>query len=802
MEQKVIHPMSPFPLSSEVLQEIEVFEEEVARLKNGEIKDEHFKPFRLHHGVYGQRQAGFQMFRVKIPQGSLYPAQLRRLADIAETHASGVCHLSTRQNIQMHFAKLEETPAMMRLIAEVGLTTREACSDTVRNVTACHKAGVCPNEVLDVTPYGLAITHHFLRNPVCQKLPRKFKIALEGCSDRHDAVPLIHDIGITAVRREENGQTKVGFRIAVGGGLGSAPRIAHILAECAPPEDLIAICEGIVRVFDRHGQRKNRHKARLKFLIEKIGFGKFTKLWKTEFDALKATNGHYALPAVEEHPRREPAQARDWRMEELPQSFASWFRYNVTPQKQPGYDMVMVKIPLGDIKSDQLRSLADVCERFTDGTVRITIQQNFLMRWVHHSDLPAVHEALAAIGLAEAGAERIEDIVACPGSDSCGLSLTSSRGLARTLAELFPSGDPANDDLSGMSLKISGCQNSCAQHHLASIGFHGIGKKVAGHTSPYYEIYLGGSNSKVAEQIVKIPAKRAPEAVQHLVGLYRSERKTGESFEAFSDRLGRSELKKSLMPYTFLPSYGEDRNYYVDWGDTEDFSTNDLGPGECAGGAYELMEGFLFEADQEIYLAGVMAHKGLTGHAVNNAYRAIIAGTKALLVTQGIESSIDAETLSFAETKLIQKGFLPERYAALSKKVADLGPKDPSPAFAQESIEFARGYVEACRVTFERIDKDLKIKQQPEVTVTPESEQTAKRAVSAHLDLKGVACPYNFVRTKLQLEEMDSGQLLEIVIDDGEPYKNVPRSVKAEGHQIIEEEKIDDQHYRILIEKS
>jgi sulfite reductase (ferredoxin) len=241
MEQKVISRTSPFPLSEDVLQEIEVFEQEVARLKGGEIKDELFKPFRLHHGVYGQRQAGFQMFRVKIPQGVLYPVQLRRLADVAEQYASGVLHLSTRQNVQMHFAKLEETPAMMRAIAEVGLTTREACSDTIRNVTACPKAGVSPDEIVDVTPYGLAITYHFLRNPVCQKLPRKFKIALEGCAESHDAVPLIHDIGITAVRTAGNGGTGFGFRVVVGGGLGSAPRIAYTLVECAPPEDLIAI---------------------------------------------------------------------------------------------------------------------------------------------------------------------------------------------------------------------------------------------------------------------------------------------------------------------------------------------------------------------------------------------------------------------------------------------------------------------------------------------------------------------------------------------------------------------------------
>src|SRR3990172_5950594 len=276
---------SKIPL--EILQEIEIFEGEVRRLKAGEITADQFKPFRLQHGVYGQRQPGVQMFRVKIPQGRLNPAQLRRLADVAERYATGVLHLSTRQNIQMHFVKIENASTMMKLLAEVGLTTREACGDTVRNVTACPIAGICPGEVVDVTPYGLAITQQFLRNPICQRLPRKFKIALEGCPDRDLAATTVHDIGITAQKRDG----RLGFRITVGGGLGSAPPVPNILAEFAPPEDLVAICEAIIRVFDRHGQRQNRYKARMKFLIDKLGFEKFYNLFQAEFELVKSQNG-------------------------------------------------------------------------------------------------------------------------------------------------------------------------------------------------------------------------------------------------------------------------------------------------------------------------------------------------------------------------------------------------------------------------------------------------------------------------------------------------------------------------------
>jgi sulfite reductase (ferredoxin) len=790
-------------IPTEILQEIEIFEGEVQRLKREEITADQFKAFRLQHGVYGQRQAGVQMFRVKIPQGRLNPAQMRRLADVAERYATGVLHLSTRQNVQMHFAKLENTSAMMLLLAEVGLTTREACGDTVRNVTACPMAGICPGELVDVTPYGLAITQNFLRNPVCQRLPRKFKIALEGCPDRDLAATSVHDIGITAQKR--NG--RLGFRITVGGGLSTAPRIGKVLAEFAPPEDLVAICEAIIRVFDRHGQRQNRYKARMKFLVDKLGFEKFYRLWKTEFELIKSQNGHYTLPSVEEVPGHPPADPRSWSREEASGPFAAWHKHNVSRQKQSGFNQAMIKVPLGDLKSSQARAIADLCKRFSDGHVRITVQQNLSLRWIHEADLPAVYERLTEIGLADAGAERIENIVACPGTDSCGLSLTSSKGLARALAELFPPGDPANDDLAGMSLKVSGCQNGCAQHNLAAIGFHGVGKKIHDHTAPFYEIYLGGSNTQLAQQVLKIPAKRLLDAVRHLIGWYRSERTKEESFQAFIDRMGKAKLKESLMPFTFLPSYQEDRNFYVDWGDDHDFSTEDLGPGECAGGAYEMMEGFIFEADQEIYLAKVMAEKGLTGHAVNKAYRATVAASKGLLITEGVNTSIDAEILMEAQTRLVGKGTLPATFSKLSEAFRDLGPKTPSHEFVQGKLMYAQSFVNACREAFDVIERDLKKKKAKESSEVPEpreevsTESKTPGITAVKLDLSGVACPINYVKTKLKLEELEPGQFLEVILDEGEPIRNVPESLKNDGQKILSQDKIDDHHYSLLIEK-
>ncbi len=794
------HPTEVSTIPEAIEREIEIYEAEVNRFKRGEIKAEQFKPFRLQHGVYGQRQPGVQMFRIKIPQGRLNPNQLRRITDLADTYATGVLHLTTRQNLQLHFVKLENTPMMMRLLAEVGLTTREACADTVRNVTACPLAGISREEILDVTPYGLAITQYFLRNPICQRLPRKFKIALEGCNVDH-AATWFHDIGITAVRHPETGQ--IGFKIVVGGGLGSTPRTAHLLASWAPPEDLIAICDAVIRAFDRHGQRQNRYKARMKFLIEKLGFPKFYELWEKEFALVKSQNGHYTLPMIQEIPHKDAVAPRDWNPQEATDPFATWLALNVIPQKQEGYNVVMVKIPIGDLPSKQARVLADLCERFSDGYLRTTMQQNFAMRWVHRAYLPALYEELASIGLVEAGAERVENIVACPGTASCGLSITSSKGLARRLSELFPPGDPANDDLKDFSIKISGCQNACAQHQLASIGFQGVGKKVGPHTAPLYEVHLGGSNTGIGLTILKIPAKRAPEAVKFLVEWYRRDRQPTESFQQFVNRMGKPKLREALIPFSLLPSYNEDRNFYMDWGEDKEFTTEDLGPGECAGGAYEMMEGFLSEADQEIHLATVMAEKGLTGHAVNKAYRAVVAACKALLVLEGVDSSIDAEILNQAETRLIAKEVLPKNFAGLAERMRDLGPKTPSLEFARERISYAKSYVETSHTAFERIDRQLKLKNsktahEPGGPLPPVSKTPAE---PIHLDLRGVKCPINYVKTKLKLDQMEIGEVLEVLLDAGEACENVPKSVQDDGHRILELTAVSD-HYRLVIEKS
>ena len=811
-------PVQTQPIPPEILEEIETFEQEARRMLSGEIVGDLFKPFRLQYGIYGQRQPGVQMVRIKIPFGGITANQLRRIAEIAERYTTGVGHVTTRQDIQLHFAELKDVPAIMRGLAEVGLTTREACANTVRNVTGCHLAGVCQGEVFDITPYAKTVAYHLLRNPLNQSLPRKFKIAFSGC--RHDcALTPIHDIGLLAAKAADG---TLGFRMVAGGGLGSAPRIAQVLREFTPIEELIPSIEAVIKVFDTLGNRKNRNKARMKFVIEKLGFAEFKRRWEEAYVAM----GHA-------RPSTQPLKLLEHKDEPLPlimptsngvkphvngsmngsgqeTSFGMWKRTNVVPQKQSGYVAAVVKLFMGDLTAGQMLHLADLAERYSNGNLRTTINQNMVIRWIPEARLGDLYEALAAQGLSDPGAELVEDIIACPGTDTCGLGITSSKGLARALAEVFPAGR-VPEDLKDVSVKISGCHNSCAQHHIATIGLHGVGKRIGEHTAPFYELHLGGKvngTAKIGQMTVKLPAKAVSAAITHLIDVYRRDRKPGEGLPAFIDRVGKNALKDELIPYTLVPAFADDATFYYDWEAEEEFVLEDLGPGECAGGALEMIENGILEADQELYQAKLLTDNHQYAVSVNKSYRAVLAAAKALLVTEGLEPSSDAETFTEFDRRIAQKGVVPAIYRDLSKKVGDLGPKETTAESAREKMGFAKGFVDACRSATDTMGKDLKLpaaqEQAPPAPKVAEAKPAAIVPTGAPVyDLRGVACPLNYVKTKLKLEMMDSGERLEVWLDAGEPIKNVPTSLKNDGHVVHLQEALEPEaaHYRILVEK-
>src|SRR3990172_1383664 len=785
-------------IPSLVLEEIDAFEAEIGRLRRNEIPEEKFKRFRLQQGIYGQRQKEDFMVRVKVPQGTLNPEQLKRLADIGDKFSTGIAHTSSRQDIQFHYVKLENVPTVMRLLAEVGLTTREACGNTIRNVTGCYLAGTCPDEVFDVSPYATLTTSYFLRNPVCQSLPRKFKIAFSGCS-KDCAMAPIHDIGAIGVKKEVNGTEKLGFRIYIAGGLGPHPKIAQLLDEFVPAEDLIPLSEAILRVFDQYGERKNRSRARMKFLLEKIGFEELKQRILKEFQILKTSRTwSFTLPSGDnlENPSISSLEKGDKGNGDS--DFHRWHSTNVLRQKQDGYYTVNVRLIMGDITTAQMRRLADITTKYAHGRLKVTQQQNFIMKWVRDEDLHSLYLALKEEGLALAGAGRMIDIQSCPGAETCNLGLTSSRQLAFAIGRRLAAREDA--EVEDVRIKVSGCPNSCGHHHIADIGFHGVAKKIEGRLVPHYQLHLGGGvgdgRAVIGESDIKLPARNIPAAVSRLVNVYQSEQMDGEQFYQFVERVGTDYIHNILDQYTSIPSYTESAESYSDWGSDSEFIVK-LGAGECAGGVVDLIEDFLQAGKRDASRAAMFFEAGEYDKSIEWIERSVLSVARGMLVPFGIDTEVDNEIIREFQNKIIDKCIVSDSVEPLFE---NFGKSDIKERLS-EYILLAGLLADESQDAYRQLDASFKFKKREKEETSQEAEKTMERKIDAYLDLKGVACPYNFVKTKLKLEDMEAGQTLQIVIDEGEPYKNVPRSVLNEGHKILEEEKVEEKHYRIVIEK-
>ena len=664
MEQETTIPL---PTTEELQAEIDRFEAQARKFLSGEADPDAFKRFRLKQGIYGQRQPGVQMVRIKIPFGALTSDQLRTIARISETYATGVGHVTTRQDIQLHFVKLERVPALLRELAAVGLTTRESCGNTVRNVTACPLAGVCPDELFDVTPYALATNNFFLRHPICEDLPRKFKFAFSGC--HHDrAMTGIHDVGVMAAVGA-NGNDTLGFRITVGGGLGPSPKRPYLLEEFIPPVELLPTCEAVLRVFSRFGNRKTRSLARIKFLIEKIGFEEFYRLYAAERQLLQQSRPP-ALPdtlrTVTRPPRvapvtfpaaLSPAAATAGTTPDWP----AWRSRNVIDQRQPGLCTVQIRLVIGDASAAGLLALAEIADRFAHSRLRTTQQQNIVFRDVEETSLPALHRARAERGLALTGAEEIADIVACPGTDSCGLGITASKGLGRVLAEQLRLEGEQDEQIRRITIKISGCPNSCAQHHIASIGFHGLAQKINGRLLPAYQLHLGGRITPGGVQFgqlfaLKFPAKRIPDVVRHLLKLYRAERRQGESFLDYVDRIGKTRAQQELTPLAQATGPQIDEGLFHDWEDERDYTMAEIGAGECGSVAVNFITQHFEDSAYELAHARVLLEKNRPLDAVTRADLALVAAAKALLTMEEVEPLTYDEAMKEFDARVVASG--------------------------------------------------------------------------------------------------------------------------------------------------
>ena len=729
-------------IPADLATEIDTFESQIALRRQGKIDEKVFAETRLRRGVYGQRYDNGQrndgtgpktleypsdgltkgpetvwdapgMQRIKIPMGHLTPEQLDTLADLAEEYSDGVCHVTTRQDIQLHFVHIDDTPDLMRRLAAVGITTREACGNTVRNVTACPLAGVCRDETFDVTPYAEACMRFLLGHPDTQDFGRKFKVAFSGCRDHACGLVAMHDLGLIAVTRTENGVERRGFETYVGGGLGAVPYQARLFDAFLPVGELLPVAQAISRVFARLGEKRNRARARIKFLVAGLGIDEFKRLvleeraalpddprWTAHVDHAGATNG-----------APDPATAAPTNGGDA--AFEQWARTNVYRQRQAGYAAVTVALPLGDLTADQTRRVADLARQYAGGDVRATVEQNLLLRSVRETDLPALHRALEAAALARPGAGTLADITACPGTDTCKLGIASSRGLAAELTSRFAAQAGALDPaVESLRIKTSGCFNSCGQHHIADIGFYGVSRNVGGYAVPHFQVVLGGKWRDNAGSYGlasgAIPSKRIPEVIERITARFVAERQAAETFQDYTRRIGKRALKEMFADLAAVPAHDEAPAYYSDWGDPREFTLGDMGIGECAGEVVSLTEFDFAAAEAQLFEAQLRLEEDALEQADQLAYGAMLLGARGLVKTEFIDVGDDPAAIvrefrtRFFDTQLFFDKYAGGKFGMYLFRRHESGPRATAEA-ARRLIEEAQLFLEACHACQARL---------------------------------------------------------------------------------------------------
>lgn len=690
-----------------VRDELDEYEEQIKQFKAGQMGEIKFQKIRLQLGTYHQRQDGYQMQRIKVPYGGLTSAQLARLADVADKYASGFIHLTTRQDVQIYYLDILNAPNMMRELADAGITTREACGNTVRNVTACHISGVSPSETFDVTPYAEAFKEFLLRNPICQNMGRKFKVCFEGCQDKDHAGVRIHDLGFRARVKEINGELKRGFQVYIGGGLGASPSLGHLWTDFLPVEELLPFSASVIRIFDRHGERKVRMKARMKFLVRKLGFEKFKELVEEERANLKVDpkwNG-YLGNIVEKH-EIKPDKTFDF--PEAPSGiedtdeYMEWKKTNVVPHIHDDFVMVNIRVKTGDVPSETARKLARIADIYSDSTIRVSIEQNLVIRWVTVNSLPSLYNALKEIDLALPGADSFQDITACPGADTCRLGITSAKGLAGRLTGMMNNGlGKYRESMKDLRIKISGCPNACAQHVSASIGFQGASITKDGRSVPSEMLFVGGGlygdDTRFATPITKIPTRNAPKVVKKLLETYESEKQGEESFDEVMERLGSKHIKDLVEEFKEIPSYEDDPDFYTDWGHEEDeFEIQKGVKGECAGATVEEKVPTFLDAEKRLEQAQAHFLHGDYESSINETFVACSDSAHVPLYTKLVDPFTPEQTIWEFENLLVRTGEADQKWLNVLEQFKKFKEGEPTAESAIQFLETAKQFNSDC----------------------------------------------------------------------------------------------------------
>ena len=678
--------------SGKVLVEKDIIDldKKIREFREGKINDEKFRSLRLARGVYGQRQQGVQMIRIKLPFGKISTKQLLRIADISDEYSNGNLHLTTRQDIQIHHVSLDRTPELWAKLEQDDITLREACGNTVRNITASAEAGIDSNEPFDVSPYANALFSYFLRKPFGQELGRKIKIAFSN-NDKDTAVTYIHDIGFIP-KVNEAGER--GFKVLIGGGLGAQPFLAQTAHEFLPENKLIPFVESTIRVFDRHGERVSRHKARIKYLINKIGVAEFLKLVEEEEKAI--LNKVYEIDRTTVDVEFPTSVTNTLPLPVLNEKeYKIWLDTNTFKQKQKGFYGVYVKVLLGNISSAKSRLLAKVIDTYgSSQDFRITINQGFLLKFVSKESLPFLFNELKQLELATPGFDSVGDITACPGTDTCNLAISNSTNVTVELEKVIYAEFPDlvyNHDL---KIKISGCMNSCGQHGLAHIGFHGSSFKVGANVVPALQVLLGGGtvgngDGRIAEKVIKVASKRGPDVLRTIFNDFQKNAVEGEYFNSYYDKQGKDYFYQLLKPLGDNSTLKE--SDYIDWGSDEKFATA-IGVGECAGVIIDLVSTLFFEAEEKLAWSAEAFDNGQFGDSIYYTYASFISGAKALLLDKQVHVNTHHTLIADFDKHLVDTGLI-KLNSAYKDLVLQINKNEPSKEFAETYFSQAQSFL-------------------------------------------------------------------------------------------------------------
>jgi sulfite reductase (ferredoxin) len=770
-----------YHLPQDLASDIDTYEQDVRRFEAGEIPVGVFKAKRVPRGVYEQRQDGTYMVRVRVAGGALANEQAEVLAGLSTEFGNGLLHVTTRQDVQLHGIAITDTPAIMRRLMTVGLTSKGGGGNTVRNVTACPYAGICPHECFDVTPLSLAVTEYLIPLVGSYNLPRKYKIAFSGCA-ADCALAQVSDLGFIAEVRDG----VPGFRVLSGGGMGGNSRIGDELLAWTPASQVIRIAEAIRRLFDQHGDRSNKSQARLRFVFERLGLDAIKKQFAELIDTVTAEGVPEWQGDVALHDAAKSAPATVPQKELIGDAWA-------VRQRQDGLVALPLHLPLGFVPAAEFARIGEIAARFSaEQGPRTMRSQNLVIRSVKIDDLPALTAELQTLEANVVEPAALERFVACAGASTCRLGLCLARGVARACADALTGGEVAPETLAAMEVYINGCPNACGHQPIGPIGLSGSARRSDDRLVPAYRITLGGrctaAGARLGTAVGEVPARALPDFIQALALDFQGNRQNDELFPAYVDRAGAAHFESMATRYAAIPSYAERPDFYRDFGADEDFSLAGRGAGECGSGVFEVIQGDLAAARK-----------------ATAPFDILLPTARALLITRGIDAQDSDSVLREFEAQFIDTGLVADEFRALLTRARGLtqGWQD-----ALEGLEDSvTAMLERVELLYSTLDGNLEFHPPESVGSGAAAEDDAAASTPSaeavpELDLRGVACPMNFVKAKLKLETLDVGASLAIVLDAGEPVQNVPASLKGEGQEIVETTDLEDGHWRIVVRKN